>query len=139
MGRIAEARIRETKFLNSFNLSGVNNWLLVLLAVLITLNFFDALTTLLAIRAGPTFVELNPIASGLFHLDFIGFMVALALKYMPIIPLAYATFLPDRKDGTSLRVVKISALVALAAADIFYIFVVSSNSVNLLSFYLFNG
>jgi Domain of unknown function (DUF5658) len=135
--RLAAARLRETKFLMSFNLASVNNRLLILLSIFVALNFFDAVTTLLAINAGPTFVELNPIASGLFHLDFAGFLVALTLKYMPMIPLAYATFLPgDSSKGITLRVVKVSALVALAAADIFYVAVVGSNSANLLSYFL---
>jgi Domain of unknown function (DUF5658) len=133
--RFAEARLRETKFLMSFDLRSLNNKLLILLSVFIILNFFDATTTLLAINAGPTFVELNPIASSLFRLDFLGFLLALTLKYIPVIPLVYATFLPYDGNTISLRVVKVSALIALAAADIFYIIVVGSNSLNLASFY----
>ena len=135
-GRIAEARLRETKYLMSFEISRVNDRLMVLLSVFIALNFFDAVTTLLALNAGPTFVELNPIASGLFHKDFGGFVAALALKYMPMIPLAYATFVPDSGvHPLAIRVVKVSALVALAAADIFYVAVVGSNSLNLAHYY----
>ncbi len=136
-GRLADARIRETKFLMSFNMAAVNNRLLVLLSVYIALNFFDALTTLLAIHVGPTFVELNPIASGLFRLDFAGFMLALVLKYLPVVPLVYATFLkPEGVKPLTLRVVKVSAFVALVAADIFYGVVVGSNTLNLTSYYL---
>ncbi len=135
--RYAAARIRETRFLMSFNLSSMNNKLLILLSVFIFLNFFDALTTLLAINAGPTFVELNPIASGLFKLSFSGFLVALVLKYFPLIPLAYVTFLPtEGSRQMALRIVKVSALVALAAGDIFYVAVVGSNSLNLMSYYI---
>ena len=135
--RYAAARIRETKFLMSFNIPIMNNRLLVLLSVFVALNFFDALTTLVAINAGPTFVELNPIASGLFHLDFSGFVIALALKYFPVVPLVYAVFLPiEGIRPIPLRVVKVSAFVALVAADIFYLAVVGSNSLNLASYYL---
>jgi len=135
--RYAEARVRETKFLMSFDLSKVDNRLLVLLSLFIALNFFDALTTLVAISLGPSFVELNPIASGLFRLDFPGFLAALGLKYVPLVPLAYVTFLrQSEKHGLALRVVKISALVALVAADVFYLAVVGSNSFNLLHYYL---
>jgi hypothetical protein len=133
--RLAEARLRETKFLLSFDIPRLNNKLVILLSLFIALNFFDASTTLLAIYAGPTFVELNPIASRLFHFDFLGFMVALALKYSPVIPLVYATFLPADGKTISQRIVKVSALIALAAADVFYIVVVGSNSLNLVSFY----
>lgn len=133
--RFAEARLRETKFLMSFDIPRLNNKLLVLLSFFIVLNFFDATTTLLAINAGPTFVELNPIASSLFRLDFPGFLLALTLKYMPAVPLIYATFLPAEGRSMSFRVVKVSALIALSAADIFYVVVVGSNSLNLAWFY----
>jgi len=134
--RYAEARLRETKFLMSFNLSSVDKRLLVLLSLFIALNFFDALTTLVAINLGPSFVELNPIASGLFRMDFPGFIAALGLKYMPMVPLAYVTFLPpSTKHPLALRVVKVSAFVALVAADVFLLTVVGSNSFNLLNYY----
>src|SRR5712692_1128102 len=136
-GRLAAARIRETKFLMSFDISSLNRRLLILLSIFAALSFFDATTTLLAIYAGPTFVELNPIASGLFQLDFPGFLVALVLKYIPMVPLAYVTFLPDNSQRTMpLKIVKVSAFIALAAADIFYGLVVGSNSANLLAYYL---
>jgi len=134
--RYAEARIRETKFLMSFNLIKVDSRLIVLLSLFVALNFFDALTTLVAISLGSSFVELNPIASGLFRLDFVGFIAALGLKYIPMVPLAYATFLPpSQKHPLALRVVKVSAFVALVAADVFLLAVVGSNSFNLLSYY----
>jgi hypothetical protein len=134
--RFAEARLRETKYLMSFDLPRLNNKLLILLSLFIVLNFFDAATTLLAINARPNFVELNPIASSLFRLDFPGFLLALTLKYVPAIPLIYATFLPTDGRTMSIRVVKVSALIALAAADVFYVAVVGSNSLNLASYYL---
>jgi len=134
--RYAEARLRETRFLMSFDLSKVDSRLLLLLSVFIALNFFDALTTLVAINLGPSFVELNPIASGLFRLDFVGFIAALGLKYTPVVPLAYVTFLrPSEKHPLALRVVKVSAFIALVAADVFLLAVVGSNSLNLLNFY----
>jgi hypothetical protein len=135
--RMAAARLRETKFLMSFDLVSVNKRLLILLLVFVALNFFDAFTTLLAIQAGPVFVEHNPIAAGLFRLDFTGFVVALVLKYMPVLPLAYATFIGAKESrGLGLRIVKVGAFLALAAADVFYVLVVSSNSLNLISYYM---
>ena len=134
--RYAAARIRETKFLMSFDIAKVNSRLVVLLLAFIALNFLDALTTLVAINLGPSFVELNPIASGLFKLNFLGFIGALALKYCPIIPLVYVTFLPsDTKRVLALRIVKVSAFIALVAAIVFYAAVVGSNSLNLLRYY----
>jgi hypothetical protein len=134
--RMAAARIRETKFLMSFDLALVNRRLIILLSVLVTLCFLDVLTTLVALRLGPPFVELNPIASDLFRLDFPGFVVALTLKYIPIVPLAYATALrTDGRRAVALRVVKVSALITLVAADILYLAVVGSNSFTLLRYY----
>jgi hypothetical protein len=134
--RYAAARLRETKFLMSFDIARVNNRLLILLSVFIVLNFLDAVTTLVAIHLGPNFVELNPIASGLFRLDFPGFVAALALKYIPVIPLVYATFLPaGGKHQMAVRIVKVGAFVALVAAVLFYLFVVGSNSLNLVRYY----
>ncbi|HUK80735.1 MAG TPA: DUF5658 family protein [Nitrososphaerales archaeon] len=134
--RYAEARLRETKFLMSFDLHAVDSRLLVLLSLFIALNFFDALTTLVAISLGPSFVELNPIASGLFKMDFLGFIAALGLKYIPLVPLIYVTFLPPtQKHVLALRIVKISAFIALVAADVFYLAVVGSNSLNLFHYY----
>ncbi len=135
--RLAAARLRETKYLLSFDLRKLNRKLLILLSVFVVLNFFDALTTLVALGAKPNFVELNPIASGLFSLNFPGFLVALTLKYMPILPLAYVTFLsPEDKREFPLRIVKVSGLVALAAADLFYLAVVGSNLSHLLLYYM---
>ncbi len=131
------ARARETKFLMSFNIPMLNSRLAILLSVFITLNALDVFTTLMALRAGPSFVELNPIASGLFGLSFGGFLAALALKYVPLIPLAYATYVKESVNRpVAFRIVKVSALIALAAADIFYLFVVGSNVRTLVAFYL---
>jgi len=138
--RLAAARLRETNFLMSFDLAKINNRLLILLSLFIALNFFDALTTLVAISLGPNFVELNPIASGLFRLDFLGFIGALALKYIPVVPLVYVTFLPtEGRHMLALRIVKVSAFIALVAANVFYLAVVGSNSLNLLRYYLGAG
>ncbi len=135
--RYRAARLRETRFLMSFNLKRLNGILIILLSLFIALNFFDVLTTLVALNLGPSFVELNPIASGLFHHNFGGFAAALTLKYIPLVPLAYATYVKDSGNRqVALRVVKVSALVALAGADLFYIAVVGSNLTTLAHFYL---
>lgn len=134
------ARTRETNFLMSFNIPKLNNRLTILLVVFVALNGLDVMTTLVAINAGPAFMELNPIASGLFRLSFLGFVAALALKYAPLLPLAYATFLSDPgKRPIAFRVVKVSVLVALVAADIFYFAVVGSNVRTLVAYYILAG
>jgi Domain of unknown function (DUF5658) len=138
--RLAEARARETRFLNSFDLTKLNGRLIILLSGFVALNFLDELTTLTALYLGPQFVELNPIAAGLFQLSFNGFILALGLKYLPMIPFAYVTFLPVKDESRlAIRVVKVSALVALVAADLFYMAVVGSNVYTLATFYGASG
>ena len=131
-------RERETKFLFSFNIDRLNHRLVLLLLLFITLNCLDALTTLVAIATGPPFVELNPIAAGLFGKSFVGFLAALSLKYFPMIPLLYATFLKESSvRPLAFRIVKVSSFIALAAADVFYLFVVISNVKTLATYFLF--
>ncbi len=131
-----QARQRETRFLMSFNMPRVNSYLVILLLIFVTLNGLDVLTTLVAINAGPSFVELNPIASELFHLNYIGFVGALALKYMPLIPLGYVTFLRESTGRpVAFRVVKVAALLALSAGVVFYTLVVGSNALTLMRYF----
>ena len=135
--RYSLARLRETKFLMSFDLTRLNGKLVILLSVFVGLSFLDILTTLVAINAGPAFVELNPIANRLFQHDFAGFVTALTLKYIPVVPLIYATFAKEAPEKPlAIRIVKVSALIALAAADVFYFAVVGSNVKTLATYYL---
>ena len=133
-------RARETRFLMSFDVLKLNKQLVILLSVFITLNCLDALTTLIALKVGSPFMELNPIASGLFNHSFVGFAAALTLKYIPVIPLIYATFLKQNTTHpVAFRIVKVSAFIALAAANIFYVAVVGSNVKTLAEYYLTLG
>jgi hypothetical protein len=130
------ARERETRFIMSFNLPRLNKNLVILLLVFVTLNALDVLTTLVAINAGPAFVELNPIASRLFGMSYYGFLGALALKYSPLAPLTYATFLRESTSRPlAFRMVKVAAFVALSAGVVFYLLVVGSNLRTLLNYY----
>ena len=130
-------RQRETKFLMSFDVSKLNRRLLALLTTFIVLNFLDSITTLVAIRTGPSFVELNPIAAFFFRRSFLGFLAALLLKYLPMVPLAYATFVGESPSRPlAIRIVKVGAFVALIAADVFYLAVVGSNLRTLVAYFI---
>ncbi len=59
------------------------------------MNFLDVYGTVLAMTYGPLFHEQNPLASILFSQQFRGFLVALALKYLPLAPLFYLVFARD--------------------------------------------
>jgi uncharacterized protein DUF5658 len=98
------------------------------------LNFLDVVETLAAMKWTAAFDELNPLASSLFTLQFGGFVVALLLKYSPIFLLAYIVFIRDdsNRRPLAIRLVKFGALVALAAGNIFYVYVVGSNLGNIL-------
>jgi len=127
-------RERDRAWLMSLSLSKLETWSAPMLAALLVLNFVDVLSTLTALKVTPYFVELNPVVSGLLYMGFGGFLIALLLKYAPIIPLLYAVFASDRADRHPLgiRMVKVSAFVVLIAANVFYVYVVGSNLVSLL-------
>jgi len=106
----------------------VGKALIILLAVFILLNLLDIITTLMALSNKSLFVELNPIAFGLFKLQFPGFVLALVFKLVPLIPLTYGVFVPDSgKHPIQVRTVKLGVLVALGAADVLYTVIVMSN------------
>ena len=108
--------------------------LVILLAVFVLLNLLDIVTTLTALSNRSLFVELNPIAFGLFKLQFPGFVLALVFKLVPLIPLSYGVFVPETgKHPVQLRTVKLGVLVALGAADVLYIVIVLNNLNTLLA------
>jgi hypothetical protein len=132
--RYEKVRERDRAWVMSLSLPKLEGRLVPMLVVLLILNFIDVLSTLVAFKATPYFVELNPIVSGLLYMGFSGFMIALLLKYAPIIPLLYASFARDTagRHPMGIRMVKISAFVVLVAADVFYVYVVGSNLGSLL-------
>jgi hypothetical protein len=118
-----------------FDVSWLNRILFPLLLLFILLNFADVCLTLFAIRIGPPFFELNRVAANLFGLGFVGFLIALALKYSLMLPMAYGTFASDRTASElQVRIYKLSVLVALASGNLFYAFVITNNTLNLLAF-----
>jgi hypothetical protein len=129
-----EVRERDTAWVMSLDTGRLEEKLVPMLAVLMVLNFLDILSTLVALRITPYFVELNPIASGLFYLGFGGFLMALLLKYAPILPLAYAVFTRDAsgRHPMGIRMVKVIAFVVLVVTNAFYVYVVGSNFGSLL-------
>jgi len=116
------------------SLTKLEGKLVPMLGALLILNFVDVLSTLVALKITPFFVELNPIAAGLFYMGFGGFLIALLLKYAPIVPLLYAVFASDSagRHPMGIRMIKISAFMVLVAADVFYVLVVGSNLGSLL-------
>ncbi len=83
------------------------------------------------------FKELNPIASALFSMRFDGFLIAIAFKYLPAIPLFYLVFARDSSGlhPFQIRLVRFVGLVALVAADGLLGYIVAWNNIpTLLSF-----
>lgn len=124
---------RDRTWIMSIDVKQLNLRLFELLVPFLVLNFVDVVSTLVGIHTTTAFRELNPLASVLFGLQFGGFVIALVLKYAPVALLTYLTFMKSSgKHSLATRVVKFSGLIALAAADIFYVYVVGSNLGNLL-------
>jgi hypothetical protein len=119
-----------------FNIGALENIAWVLLIGFVCLTFLDVYVTTLAMTYGSSFHELNPLASKLFSLQYEGYLVALALKYLPLIPMFYIVFAKDTSGNheVQIRVIKFTAVVALAGADIFLFYVVGIH--NLQSLFL---
>ena len=117
------------------NMRVMNDLLWPLFVGYLCLNFLDVYMTTLAMNFGPLFHELNPLAAALFDWQFQGYLLALALKYLPVLPIFYVVFASDReeKHQFGLRVVKFSVLVALVGADLLLLYVVGiHNAMSLL-------
>ena len=124
---------RDRTWIMSIDVKQLDRRLVELLVPFLVLNFVDVVSTLVGIQFTTAFRELNPVASALFGLQFGGFVIALVLKYAPVAILTYLTFMKSSdKHPLATRVVKFSGLIVLAAADIFYVYVVGSNLGNLL-------
>ncbi|MDG6921655.1 MAG: hypothetical protein JRN59_09015, partial [Nitrososphaerota archaeon] len=83
---------------------------------------------------GSLFHEENPLAAALFDLQFRGYLLALLFKYLPMIPLFYLVFMQDKgeKHAMQVRMVKLSAVIALTGADLLLFYVVGINNLHAL-------
>ena len=126
---------RDRQWIMGLNMRVMNDLLWPLFVGYLCLNFLDVYMTTLAMNFGPLFHELNPLAAALFDWQFQGYLLALALKYLPVLPIFYVVFASDReeKHQFGLRVVKFSVLVALVGADLLLLYVVGiHNAMSLL-------
>jgi Domain of unknown function (DUF5658) len=117
---------RDRQWIMGLNMSVMNDLLWPLFIAYLCLNFLDVYMTTLAMNFGPLFHELNPLAAALFDRQFQGYLLALTLKYLPVIPIFYVVFATDR-DGShpfGLRIVKFSVLIALIGANALLFYVV---------------
>lgn len=133
--RYKAVKERDERWLFGLDLGRVNRILLWLFVAFILLNLIDVVSTLAALRIGPPLLEMNPVASGLFRHGFWGFMLALVLKFFPFIPFTYAVFMKGSSNHpVQMRTIKMGFLVALAAADVFYLAVAINDLTNLAVF-----
>ena len=125
---------RERRFASRLNLEVIQKALWPLLTLFILFNFWDTVTTLDASALSSGFVELNPIAAGLFKLGFVGFMIAFIVKFVPVVPLFYMVAFTnnDEKYDFETRLLKYAAFVVLAGADIFLGVIVFDHNLPLL-------
>ena len=132
--RFSAGRERDRDFILGLNLKTINNILWPLFVGFVCLEFLDVYSTLIALSQGQFFMELNPIAGTLFSMKFVGFLLALTLKYLPTIPLFYLVFAGDKFETHpyEIRLVKFVALVSLIAADSLLLYIVALNNLPLL-------
>ena len=142
MSRLAEgfrkANERDRAFIMGLNLAFLEKLLVPLYVGFLCLDFLDVYSTLLAMKSAFDFHELNPIASDLFSLRFEGFLIAIALKYLPAIPLFYLVYVKDPSGSRpfEMRLVKFIGLVSLAAADVMLGYIVAWNNIPTLMAFL---
>jgi Domain of unknown function (DUF5658) len=135
---IRRANERDRQFIMSLNLHLLDKVLLPLYAAFLCLDFLDVYSTLMALKSSFDFRELNPIASALFSMHFYGFLIAMAFKYLPAIPLFYLVFVRDTQNRHpfEIRLVRFVALVALIAVDGLLGYIVAWNNIpTLLAFF----
>jgi hypothetical protein len=128
------ANERDKRWLSSLNLKRLDNILWPLFVAFVCLNFLDIYTTSIALGTSTLFREENVLAAKLFSMKFQGFMLALIIKFAPALPLSYAVFMGETKSGHSyqVRLIKVGALAALVAGDLFYVLVVLFNNIPVL-------
>jgi len=131
---LRKANQRDREFIMSLNLNFLDKVLAPLYVVFLCLDFLDVYSTLLAMKSSFEFHELNPIASALFSMKFDGFLIAVAFKYLPAIPLFYLVFVRDSSGlhPFQIRLVRFVGLVSLIAADGLLGYIVAINNIPIL-------
>lgn len=123
-----EARERDERWLMKIDYGMVRKALVTLLGIFILLDLMDVITTLTALSNSSVFTELNPIAHGLFQLQLLGFALAIAFKFVPLVPLSYGVFMSESgKNQVHIKTFKLGVLVSLGAANVLLIAIVASN------------
>ena len=123
-----EVRERDERWLMRIDYGMIRKALVILLGVYVLLDLMDLITTLTALSNSSIFTELNPIAHGLFQLQLLGFGLAIAFKFVPLIPLSYGVFMSESgKNQVHIKTIKLGVLVSLGAANILLIAIVASN------------
>jgi Domain of unknown function (DUF5658) len=117
---------RDKKWILGLDTKLLNDFLFPLFIAYICLNFLDVYMTTLAMSFGPVFHEENPVAAALFDSSFRGYLLAIVLKYAPVLPIFYVVFSDNRSADHQfgMKLLKFSVLVALAGADLFLFYVV---------------
>lgn len=127
---IRKANERDRQFIMSLDLNLLDRILVPLYVGFLCLDFMDVYSTLLAMKSTFDFHELNPIASQLFSMKFDGFLIAIAFKYLPAIPLFYLVYVRDSGSHPfEIRLLRFVGLVSLIAADLLLGYIVIWNNI----------
>jgi len=133
--RYRKIRERETKWIMQLDVKKMNRILFPLLCGLVALDFLDVSLTISALYQGPAFTEFNRIASALFDMKFWGFLLALVLKYIILLPIVYGVHLTERSNRpVQVRVIKLGTLAGLVGADLLMAYIVTLDGFSLLSY-----
>ncbi len=125
---------RDRRWIMQFNLVTLEKIAWPLFIGFVCLNFLDVYATVLAFNYGPLFHEQNPLAASLFSRQFLGYLLALVFKYLPMIPLFYIVFIQDKwgRHEVQIRTLKLAAVVTLAGADTLLFYVVGVHNLQAL-------
>jgi hypothetical protein len=98
-----------------------------LIATFVLINALDYATTLYALSTG-RYVELNSLVAGLLARP-LGPLIWLALKYIPLLPLAYMASWRSSRYELAARVARLNALCVLIALNLVGFYVVFINNI----------
>lgn len=125
---------RERSFILGINTHRLERWLRVSFVLFFSLYLLDVFSTFIALRFLPAIFERNLLFATLFASGFEGYVVAVFLKFLVILPIATIVFLPSYDPNFELmrRILKIAALAGVVAAIIIYSYIVLLNNLPIL-------
>ncbi len=129
---------RDSELIHSVDMKKIDRLLRISLYFLLSFFVLDVITTLTAKAMFPSFVEKNVIVAPLLGVGFAGFLFALAIKYLPILPIALILHLRHDKTQhpTAIRVIKLGGLAGILAGNFLYTMILANNLAHLVAAFI---